>query len=110
MSSLLEDILAEIKPREETVKLAGKQLVVREIPSATDLVSPDAVPGAPEPYWQIIVRSVFNEAGEPVFTDADVPALKAGSKGKLRPLFAAVNRVNGLDVEENAKNSDAAQA
>jgi hypothetical protein len=57
------------------------------------------------------VRCVFREDdGKLAFDDGDIPKLKRKSPIVTAPLVNAVNRVNGFNTEEEAKNSDAAQA
>ena len=103
---MLKELAEFIKAREERITIAGTTFVVRELSSAVDL----AVAGKDKDdiYYRIVVRSVFSEKGEQALGDEDIPALKGGSKIKLAPLYEAVNRVNGLNVEAEAKNSDAA--
>lgn len=101
-----DDILAAIRPREEPVTVGGLKLVVREMAHAADVASFD---DNADLTYKLVVRCVFDEAGAPVFTDDDIPALKAAAKVRLAELVAAVTRVNGFDLAGNAKNSGAAQ-
>jgi hypothetical protein len=101
------DILEAIKLREEPVKLAGSTLIVRELSSAADL---GATKGDPDIFYRLMMACVFEEDGvTPAMTAEDIPALKAGSRKKLAPLVLAVQRVNGLDAEDDAKKSEAGQ-
>ena len=102
-----EEILAALAAQEEKVTVGGKQLTVRELGSAAD--------GAPfldktDVAYKLLTRCVFGDDDQPVFTDDDIPALKAGGKRKLMPLVNAVLRVNGLAAEEAEKNSEADQS
>lgn len=102
-----EDLKALLAPREERVTLGSLVLVVREMASAADVAGmQDNV----DLTYKLVVRCTFDEAGAAVFTDADIPALKAAGARQLMPLVAAVTRVNGFDVEADVKNSDAAPA
>lgn len=98
------ELLEAIKPREERVTLGAHTLVVRELACAADIA---AFQDNADMTYKLIVRCTFDEAGEPAFTDEDIPALKAGAKATLLPLIAAVTRVNGFAFEENVKNSAA---
>ena len=100
-----EDIFAALAPREERLELGGHTLIVREIASAADVV---VFQDNADMTYKLIVRCVFDEAGEAVFTDGDIARLKSGAKAKLLPLIQAVSRVNGYAIEENLKNSAAA--
>lgn len=91
--------------REERVKLGSRTVIVRELTSAIDL---PLLAGDADASYRLLVRSVFEEGGEPTFTDADIPALKAASRRRVSRLLDATVRVNGLDVEEEEKNSVAA--
>ena len=102
--TLREDLLAFIAPREEEVMLDGKKLVVREWPVAADAAW---FQDQQDTQFKFVVQCVFDEAGAQLFTSADIPAIKAGSSSKLMPLIAAVNRVNGFDLEHERKNSEA---
>jgi len=101
------EIIAALAVREERFELAGKTLVARELASAADVA---AFADNEDLAYKLLVRCVFTEAGEPVFTDEDIPALKASAKSRLAPATRAVNRVNGFDVEDSVKNSAAAPA
>ena len=103
---MLADILEAIKLREERVKFAGKELVVRELSTAAKLSSGK---GEEDNFYHLFIACVYEEDGETLALNAEsIPALKAGSRNKLAPLILAVTRVNGLDVEAEAKNSEAA--
>lgn len=82
----------------------GAQVCVRELASAVDLI--DAMSGE-DAGFQMLVRSVTRVDGTPVFTAADIPALKRGAMKRLLPLLEAVHRVNGLSSEDTAKKSEA---
>lgn len=91
----------------EAVEVAGQKFVVRQVARASDLRS-----DSDDKDWnyRLIVKCTFTEAGEPAFSDEDIPALMSDEVSELNllPLLKAVLRVNHLDVEERAKNSDAA--
>lgn len=102
-----DELLAALARREERVTIGGLKLVVREMENAADVAGFED--GADYGY-KLVVRCVFDEAGAPVFTDDDISALKGASRVKFLPVIAAVNRVNGIDVEGEVKNSAAAPA
>ena len=104
---MLKDLAEYLRPREERLAFAGRALVVRELESAADVAF---MADNEDLSYKLLVRCVFDEAGAPVFTEADVVALKAGAKAKLLPLMEAVNRVNGFDTAGDAKNSGAVPA
>lgn len=101
---MLEALKVALAPREEKVELGGVALTVREMPSAASV---EAMRDNKDLGYKLLVRCVFDAEGKLAFDDADIEALKMSAKMKLAPLLAAVNRVNGLAVEDEAKNSDA---
>ena len=100
-----QELIEAIKPHEERVELGGLTLIVRELACAADIT---AFQDNADMTYKLVVRSTFDEAGEPAFSDEDIPALKAGAKFALLPLINAVTRVNGFALKENIKNSAAA--
>ena len=101
MHKSLKNFLAA---REEPITVGDRRLVARELEAAADTA---AFLDQEDLSYKLIVRCVFEEDGSPAFTDDDIQTLKSGSRVKLQPLVDAVNRVNGLDVRAEAKNSDA---
>ena len=80
--------------------------VVKELTTAADLA---AIKDDPDYTYKIVVMCVFMPDGSPAFTDADIPDMKTQSSlSKMSKLFAAVHKVNGMDAEEEIKNSAAA--
>jgi hypothetical protein len=104
---MLDQLLEFLKPREEKVSLGGVTFHVKEM---NGTVNTEALADGIDTTWKILVRCVFKEDGVQAFSDEDIPRLKASSKPKLVPLVNAVNRVNGFLVEEEVKNSAAAQS
>jgi hypothetical protein len=51
----------------------------------------------------MLCACVFNQAGEPIWTETDFPAMKKLSKPAMNQLIAAALRVNGGDAETNAE-------
>lgn len=113
---MLKEIQEALARRQETVEFHGRVLVVREVAEAAELGITEK--GDPDAFYKIVIGSVFignvvkeaegekpavYEAGEPALTLEDLPTLKEGSRRALRPLLAAVSRVNGLDAEAEAK-------
>lgn len=105
MSKAKEDIFAALAQQEERISFAGHTLVVRELASAADVIG---IENDDSLTYSFVVKCTFDEAGEPLFTDEDIPRLKACAKAKLLPIIKAVSRVNGFWVKENVKNSEAA--
>lgn len=102
-----DELLKFIARREQRVTLGDLVVVVREMESAADVAGLRGIDDT-ERQYRMLVRCAFAEDGTPAFTDADIPALMAGSKFKLMPLLAAVAEVNGYDTQANEKNSQAA--
>jgi hypothetical protein len=105
--SISDGILAALAPREEKLQFNGFDIVVRELPSAADV---EGFRDGADADYKWLVRCTFTAKGEPVFTDAQIPALKQTARAKLMPLLTAVFRVNGLLPDEAAKNSEASPA
>lgn len=104
---MLDDLAEFLKPREERIKFGKVDLVVRELDGTVDR---EAIQKADDPHWAILVRCVFRaDNGQPAFEDKDIPALKRKNPAVTARLISAVNRVNGTDLEEEEKNSDAAR-
>jgi hypothetical protein len=105
---LLEDLAEFLKLREERITFGKVKLIARELDGSAD----NAILREPEDRsWRLLVRCLFREdTGEQAFDDADIKALKRKSPVTTSKLVEAVNRVNGFDIEDEAKNSDAAQA
>lgn len=103
-----EEIRKFIEPRSESLVWAGKKIIVRELDTAAELGNQPSSEDAA--YW-LLVRCVFYEDGGAVFADEDMPVLRSkkgrASSRKIAPLIGACNRVNGLDVEDEVKNSGA---
>lgn len=104
---MLAELAAALQAREETIEFAGQKLLVRELETAADVA---AFQQAEDLQLKLVVRCVFDLQGAPVFTDEDIPELRRTSKKRFAPLLAAVNRVNGFDVDDSTKNSEAAPA
>lgn len=101
---MLKELEELLRTREQVVELGPHKLIVRELASAADMAG---AASEEDLAWMLLVRCTFAEDGTPAFTVEDIPALKAASNWKLGPLVSAVNRVNGFNVEAEAKNSDA---
>lgn len=102
-----------LKLREERVPFLGRAMIVTEVDATSSLIAEDEVEKELKAsgleshvllYWKVFVRSVRAEEGAPPFTDADILTLARGSRGKLTALMTAVDRVNGMSGEANAKN------
>lgn len=98
---------AAVKPQEIKVAIGGVELVVRQMPTAADT---EALRDGQDALYKFIVRCAFDADGQPVFTDDDIPALKAAAKTAMLPLIKAVSDVNGFGSEDTAKNSAASPA
>lgn len=104
---MLDDLADFLKPREERLQFGKVMLVVRELDGSADN---SALADAEDKQWKLVIRCVFREDNnEPAFTDADIAALKKKSPTFTAPLIVAVQRVNGLNLESETKNSEAAQ-
>lgn len=101
------EILQALAAREEEVTIGGHKLLVREMQQAADVTGFKEADESNATYL-MMVRCVFRADGTPAFTDADIPALRASSRKKFSELAKAVHRVNGLDNEQEVKNSSAA--
>ncbi|MGW6257619.1 hypothetical protein [Streptomyces sp. NPDC055085] len=58
---------------------------------------------------RLVAMSIVNEAGEPIFVPADVPALSKKSASALDRVFQACQKLSGLspeDVEELVEDFD----
>lgn len=99
-----DSLLKYLAAREELVEVGGHKVTVREIGPEVDT---SAFRDGVDSLWKFITRSTFDEKGDPVFTDADIPALKLTAKIRLVPLIEAVSRVNRLNRDDEIKNSDA---
>lgn len=101
-----DELLKALAPREEKFDFLGQTVTLREMGSAQDTEKLREL--APmELTYRSLVHCVIGPDGNPVFTDADIPALKKASPSKLLPLIAAVARVNGFNIEAEEKNSEA---
>jgi hypothetical protein len=116
---MLKEIQDALARRKELIEFHGRKLLVVELENAAD-VAPEGTPKE-DLFWHIMVACIYEaaetpekpgeyEMGPPALTAADVPALKGGSRRATRPLAQAVERVNGLNAEDEAKNSAAAPA
>ncbi len=90
--------------RSERIKLGSRFVMVRELSSAAELpqLNGDADAG-----YRLLVRSVFEETGEPTFRDEDIPKLKTSSRRRMAKLLTVAARVNGQLLEDEEKNSGA---
>jgi hypothetical protein len=105
MNNIADSIIAATAPREERIKFEGHELVVREVENAADTAA--FREGKDNMLIAFTVASVFDANGQPVFSTDHIPALKSRAKTRFFPLFKAVSRVNGLDIEHEEKNSEA---
>jgi hypothetical protein len=103
---MLTELFEFLKAREERITIGGQTLVIKEMTGNADR---KPLTDGVDVDWKILVRCVFKEDGGQLFSDADIPKLKDSGTTKVGPLLKAVYRVNGLDVEAEAKNSEAAQ-
>lgn len=106
---MLHEILEAIKCRAEEIEWLGKAYTIREVEAGANFGDVSDLSGA-EMMWRIFVRSIFyKDTGLQVFQDDDIVELKRSARLRLAPLWMVVNRVNGLDGGDNAKNSQAVQ-
>jgi hypothetical protein len=104
---MLEELFEYLKPREEKVTIGKHSFVVRELTGNVDM---RVVADGSDVEWKTLVRCVFRESGEQAFSDDDIPRLKSSGTAKIAPLRIAMHKVNGLELEPEVKNSDAAQS
>lgn len=102
-----EDLLKYLAPAEERFEFSGKAVILREMDTAAEV---EAMNDQPDGAWRMFVRCVFDEAGNPVFNDNDIPALKKSGTRKLSGIFAKVMALNGMDLKGLAKKSEAGPA
>jgi hypothetical protein len=110
-----EDILKAATLRMETIEVPewGGSVTIREL-SAQQLVDAGKANRNRDGFaaGHDIVASVVSETGEPLFTEADIPAIQQlGAAGILR-VSKAINKLNGLgeDLEKNSKSSPPADS
>lgn len=100
-------ILKALAPDEEKFSFGGQTVLIREMDTAAEA---EAMNEKPDAAYRMLVRCVFDEAGRPVFTDEDIPALKKSSSRKLAQLLLKVTSLNGMAGREAVKNSAAGPA
>lgn len=88
--TLAEEIFEAIKCREEKFEIAGRTVTVRSL-AAGDAT--ESLIDNPDAAYKLLTLCVFDEAGNRVFSDEDIPALKAASRGHVKALMEAVNRL-----------------
>jgi endonuclease YncB( thermonuclease family) len=93
--------------RSEKVTIGAVTFTVKELNTAADVAQ---FSGDPDYSLKVLVRCVYVEDGDKLaFSDEDIPDIKEQtSLFRLSDLVRAVHRVNGMDAEETAKNSEAA--
>lgn len=104
---MLDELMGFLRPRSEEVVLGNVTLTVRELPSDAETQS---FRDSTDSIYKWIVRCTFAPDGNPVWTDDQIPSLKAAPQKKLAPLMMAVARVNGWDLKGDEGNSSAAQS
>lgn len=117
--SLRDQILAAEDLQREAVDVpewGGLSVYVRTLTGAerdayeSDIIGTDGKVKRDNIRAKLLVRTVVDETGERVFTDADVDALSKKSGSALVRLFDKAQRLNALtkgDVAELEKNSAA---
>ena len=50
----------------------------------------------------LVIASVVDDTGQPTFTAADLPDLRASAQSRIGELVSAVMAVNGFSVKEDA--------
>lgn len=112
MAVLSRQAILDARPPTETVAVPewGGDVIVRAL-SVNDAnkfgdIQKETAMGA------LIVASVVDEAGQPVFTEADIPALQEKSFAALKRVQDAVLRVSGMDQAspKDSGNSSSATA
>lgn len=90
--------------REETMQWNGREITVREMGTAADLL---LFREQGDFKLKFAIRCCFEKDGKPVYDDADLPFLKAAPYTKMKPLLDVVDRVMGFNVEDEGKKSSA---
>ncbi|HXF67674.1 MAG TPA: hypothetical protein VNK67_13390 [Burkholderiales bacterium] len=86
----MQRLSAGLSRREARVQIGGQILCVRE-PAAGDQL--DDLSSDPDAAYKLIVTCTYDADGNRVFTDDDIPALKAASRGYVRRLVENISRV-----------------
>ena len=99
--------LEGFKRRSASVESGGKTFVVRELPTAADVVN---MRDDPDHSLRVLVACVFEADGvTPAFSVEDIPDIKKETGlHSMMKLVTAVHSVNGLNLEAEVKNSEAA--
>ncbi|HXF67673.1 MAG TPA: hypothetical protein VNK67_13385 [Burkholderiales bacterium] len=84
------ELLEALRRREERIEVAGHVLIVRE-PAAGDQL--DDLSSDPDAAYKLIVACTYDADGNRVFTDDDIPALKAASRGYVKQIIEILNRM-----------------
>lgn len=90
-----QELLDALKCREEKIEIAGRTVIVREL-AAGDAT--ESLIDNPDAAYKLLTLCVFDEAGNRIFSDDDIPALKATSRGYVKALMGVVNRIALSDV------------
>ena len=101
-------LLAALKPKTQTISIEGfgdlsiMQLTNRQVETLrADLKKTDAID---EFGLRLVQLSVIDDAGERVFTDADIAELQASSNAAIDLLVTSALQLNGFTKAEAAKN------
>lgn len=101
-------LLAALKANIQTINVTGigevkvAELTVAEMDELRALVKADAQDDSFGLF--VAIRSIKEDGGAPMFTDADMAELRADSNTRVQALVTAALTANGLIVAE-AKNS-----
>lgn len=52
--------------------------------------------------FKLVIASLVDESGQPVFTDADLPSLRSSAQVRIGNLVTAVMAVNGFQLDAKA--------
>lgn len=100
-----EELLKYFGPQERPIVVAGERVTVRTMPDDADVT---AFANGQDTLWKFVTRCTFDDKGERVFSDEDIPVLKAAPRVTTIQLINAVQDVNGFNAFLEVKNSEAA--
>lgn len=99
---------AGLKPKAQTVEIEGLgsvrvvELSVAEAESIRDVLKTEE--GKGNFGLRVVIRSVRDEDGAALFTDADIDQLRSLQNGKLEKLTDSILKINGFLKDEAAPN------
>lgn len=102
--SLRESFFAQPVEQPERVEIAGKTYVAHPLTGLELAEVYEASENTKHYSYYMVVASVKDEDGNPVFAKDDVPKMASLPAYMMTPLVAACNRVNKFSVADAKKN------